>query len=184
MFPLRATTLTLAVAVAFPALSTATATAATATNPAARAPAAATAQQDAAQTATTRQERRQIRRSLRRAVVGHAVSRQGGQYVWGGAGPDQFDCSGLAMWSYQQIGLTLPHYSGAQMELARPVAPDRKLRRGDLLFYGPGGSQHVAIYAGKGMQVSANNPRTGIVVEPIASSYWAERYVGAGRVIR
>lgn len=183
MFPLRAATLTLAVAVAIPAFPAAPATAA-ATAAAAHSPAAAAVEQGVVITAKTRAERRQIRRNLRRSVVGVALSRQGAQYVWGGSGPEEFDCSGLVMWAYQQIGLVLPHYSGAQMELARPVPPERKLRRGDLLFYGPGGSQHVAIYIGKGMQVGANNPRTGIVVEPMSSSYWAERYVGAGRVIR
>ena len=101
----------------------------------------------------------------------------------GGSGPDQFDCSGLAMWVYQQFGIQLPHYSGAQMDLATPVDPAKKLRPGDLLFYGPDGSSHVAIYMGKGMQVSANNPRTGIVVEPTTSEYLTSRYVGAGRLI-
>lgn len=183
MFPFRAGALTITMALAVAAVP-ATVAAAPATAAAAHSPAAVGVAQESANTATTRQERQQIRRSLRRSVVGLALSRQGASYVWGGAGPDQFDCSGLTMWAYQQIGLALPHYSGAQMELARPVPPERKLRRGDLLFYGPGGSQHVAIYIGKGMQVGANNPRTGIVVEPMSSSYWAERYVGAGRVIR
>ncbi len=124
-------------------------------------------------------------RDLRRQVVEMALTRIGAEYVTAGVGPDQFDCSGLVMWVYQQVtGTVLPHYSGAQMDVATPLDPLAKLRRGDLLFYGPDGSQHVAIYMGHGMQIGANNPRSGIVVEPMSSSYWTERYAGAGRIIQ
>lgn len=120
-------------------------------------------------------------RTTRQNIVNSALSKQGASYVWGGSGPDAFDCSGFVMWVYQQtMGMTLPHFSGAQMDVATPVTG--KLRRGDLLFYGPDGSQHVSIYIGKGMQVGANNPRTGVVIDSVANSYWAERYVGAGRI--
>lgn len=127
-------------------------------------------------------EERAFVRALRQRVVDTAVSRVGFPYVWGGSGPDSFDCSGLVMWSYATaLGTVLPHYSGAQMTATTPVTG--KLRRGDLLFYGPDGSQHVSMYIGKGQMVSANNPTSGIVIEPIDGSYWAARYVGAGRVI-
>ena len=139
----------------------------------------------AATTMGARSEHRALVRELRRQVVEMALTRTGAAYVTAGVGPDQFDCSGLVMWVYQQVtGTVLPHYSGAQMDVATPVDPLAKLRRGDLLFYGPDGSQHVAIYMGHGMQIGANNPRTGIVVEPMNSSYWTERYVGAGRIIQ
>lgn len=127
-------------------------------------------------------EKRAEIRGLRQQVVDLAIGRMGSAYVRGAAGPDEFDCSGLVMWVYQQLGFSLPHFSGAQMDVAVPVTG--KLRRGDLLFYGPDGSQHVSIYIGKGMQVGANNPRTGIVVDSVEGSYWSERYVGAGRLIR
>lgn len=136
----------------------------------------------AAVTAKRSPEQRALIRGARQQVVDLALGRMGSTYVRGAAGPTQFDCSGLVMWVYQQLGIPLPHFSGAQMDVARPVTG--KLRRGDLLFYGPDGSQHVSIYIGKGMQVGANNPRTGIVVDAVAGSYWSERYVGAGRLIR
>jgi cell wall-associated NlpC family hydrolase len=126
---------------------------------------------------------RQIVHQLRKQVVNVAKSKINARYVWGGSGPDSFDCSGLVMWVYSQVtGTQLPHYSGGQMDVTRPVTG--RLRKGDLLFYGPDGSQHVALYIGRGMQIGANNPRSGIVVDSIEGSYWAQRYVGAGRVIR
>lgn len=137
--------------------------------------------QASAITARTPEKRAEIR-GLRQQVVDLAVGRMGSAYVMGAEGPDEFDCSGLVMWVYQQLGISLPHFSGAQMDVATPVTG--KLRRGDLLFYGPDGSQHVSIYIGKGMQVGANNPRTGIVVDSVDGSYWSERYVGAGRLLR
>lgn len=128
--------------------------------------------------------RRRLIRALRRKLVSVALSRRGSRYVWGGSGPNEFDCSGLTMWVFQQaLGVTLPHYSGAQMLATRPIARDR-LRKGDLLFYGPGGSQHVSMYIGRGLQIGANNPRVGIVVDSIDGSYWVSRFAGAGRVHR
>ncbi len=136
-----------------------------------------------APTATSRRtpEKLAAVRASRQQVVDLAMGRIGSTYVLGAAGPDEFDCSGLVMWVYAQLGIELPHYSGAQMQTATPVTG--KLRKGDLLFYGPDGSQHVSIYIGKGLQIGANNPRTGIVVDAMEGSYWSERYVGAGRLI-
>lgn len=134
-----------------------------------------------ATTAPALSPRRALIRTTRQSIVNVALSKQGASYVWGGSGPDAFDCSGFVMWVYQQAtGTVLPHFSGAQMDVTTPVTG--KLRRGDLLFYGPDGSQHVSIYLGKGMQVGANNPRTGVVIDSVANSYWAQRYVGAGRI--
>lgn len=99
-------------------------------------------------------------------------------YVWGGASPSGMDCSGLILLAYQAIGITLPHYSGAQFEMATPV-PTNALQPGDLLFYGPGGSEHVAMYVGGGMMIEA--PYTGAVVHntPVRLGYG---FAGAGRI--
>lgn len=146
------------------------------------APAVAAAPAAAMAPAQRTPEMRDFIRAVRRGIVETATSRIGSSYVWGGSGPDEFDCSGLVMWTYQTVAqITLPHYSGAQMDVARPVTG--KLRKGDLLFYGPDGSQHVSIYIGNGQMVGANNPNTGIVIDEIDSSYWSARYVGAGRLI-
>ena len=83
--------------------------------------------------------------------------------MWGGESPKGsaspgFDCSGLTAWSWGQAGVGLPHYSGAQMADSTPV-PVSDLQPGDLLFYGPGGSEHVAMYVGRGTMIEA--PYTG-----------------------
>ncbi len=83
-------------------------------------------------------------------------------YVWGGASPSTgFDCSGLVMWAYAQVGISLPHYSGAQFEDTTHI-PLADIEPGDLLFYGPGGSDHVAMYVGGGSMIEA--PYTGASV--------------------
>ena len=95
-----------------------------------------------------------------------AESQIGVPYVWGGESPKGsaspgFDCSGLTAWSWGQVGVGLPHYSGAQMADSTPV-PISDLQPGDLLFYGPGGSDHVAMYVGGGEMIEA--PYTGATV--------------------
>jgi cell wall-associated NlpC family hydrolase len=126
-------------------------------------------------------------RAKRNAMVRLALSRAGkSRYVTGAEGPYAFDCSGLTLWAYRKItGKTLPHNSAAQMRSPRVHRVARhNLRPGDLMFFGPGGSQHVSLYIGKNKMVGANNPRVGVVVESINSSYWRARYAGAGRLFR
>ena len=84
------------------------------------------------------------------AAVAAAESQIGVPYVWGDESPGSgFDCSGLTAWAWGQAGVSLPHYSGAQMADSTPV-PLSDLEPGDLLFYGPGGATHVAMYVGGG----------------------------------
>jgi cell wall-associated NlpC family hydrolase len=111
-----------------------------------------------------------------------AESQEGVPYVWGGESPKGsaspgFDCSGLTAWSWGQVGVSLPHYSGAQMADSTPV-PISDLQPGDLLFYGPGGSEHVAMYAGPGEMIEA--PFTGAVVW-VTALRLGNGFVGAGR---
>ena len=96
-------------------------------------------------------------------AVSAAMSRVGMSYVRGGEGPSSFDCSGLTMWAYRQAGISLPHYSGAQMAAGSSVSIDN-MQPGDLMFFGGGGSRHVAMYIGGGQVVHATNPRSGVVV--------------------
>lgn len=96
-------------------------------------------------------------------VVAAAMSRVGSAYVRGGSGPSSFDCSGLTMWAYRQVGISLPHFSGAQMAAGRPVSID-SMQPGDLMFWGSGGGRHVAMYIGGGQVVHATNPRSGVKV--------------------
>jgi cell wall-associated NlpC family hydrolase len=111
-------------------------------------------------------------------AVAAAESQIGVPYVWGGESPGVgFDCSGLVAWAWGQAGVGLPHYSGAQMADSAPV-PVSDLEPGDLLFYGPGGSQHVAMYVGGGEMIEA--PYTGASVW-VTSLRLGDGFVGAGR---
>jgi cell wall-associated NlpC family hydrolase len=58
------------------------------------------------------------------------------------------------------------------------------LKPGDLLFYGPGGSQHVSMYIGKGKMIHATNPRTDVRIDSVNNGYWRARYAGAARLIQ
>ena len=122
--------------------------------------------------------------TMRKSLVRIGLRQRGDQYVAGAAGPNRFDCSGFTQWVYKKAtGKYLPHYSGAQMNTARRVGV-RNLEPGDLLFFGPGGSQHVSMYIGHGKMVHATNPRTDVRVDSIHNGYWRSRFAGAGRILK
>jgi cell wall-associated NlpC family hydrolase len=96
-----------------------------------------------------------------------AASRVGAPYVWGATGPNSFDCSGLVLWSFAQIGIHMPRVAAEQF-FAGPHVPYRDARPGDLLFWhydptDPTDVDHVAIYVGNGQMIEA--PHTGDVVK-------------------
>ncbi len=99
-------------------------------------------------------------------------------YVWGGATPAGFDCSGLVVYVYAQLGIALPHYTGALWALGVPVPRDQ-LQQGDLVFFDA--LDHVGIYIGANEFIHA--PHTGDVVKvsTLTGSY-AAGYVGARRI--
>lgn len=81
-------------------------------------------------------------------------------YVWGAEGPDAFDCSGLVKYALEKaFGKSFPHYSGDQYAMSRGV---KDPQTGDLVFFGPGGRNHVGVYAGNGKVWSAMSPSSGI----------------------
>jgi peptidoglycan DL-endopeptidase RipA len=101
--------------------------------------------------------------------------------TWGTGGPVGFDCSGLALWAWAQVGVSLPHYSGYQYRSGVHISRGN-LRPGDLVFWAyntadPGSIHHVAIYIGGGRVVQA--PQTGDVVK--ISYMWFNGYIGASR---
>ena len=106
-----------------------------------------------------------------------ALTRRGDPYVWGAAGPSTFDCSGLVMWAYQQVGISLPHYTGSQWTMGEHISRSQ-LEPGDLVFFYPDIS-HVGLYVGDGMMLDA--PATGQVVQ-IQPVMW-NVYVGAVRIV-
>ena len=112
-------------------------------------------------------------------VVGIAMQFLGVPYVWGGASPSGFDCSGLIMYAYAQIGVSLPHHAASQYAMGSPVSRDA-LEPGDLVFFN--GLGHAGIYIGGGQFVHA--PHTGDVVKisSLSDSWYASTWVGARRL--
>jgi cell wall-associated NlpC family hydrolase len=102
----------------------------------------------------------------------------GVQYLWGGTTPAGFDCSGLVMWAYAQVGISLPHYSGAQYASTTHISM-ADIEPGDLLFYGAGGGDHVAMYVGGGSMIEA--PYTGANVW--ITGVRTDGLAGVGRVV-
>ena len=111
-------------------------------------------------------------------VVGIAMQYLGVPYVYGGASPSGFDCSGLVMYVFNQIGVSLPHNAAAQYGYGMPVSRDQ-LQAGDLVFFN--GLGHVGIYIGGGQFIHA--PHTGDVVKISSLSGWySSTFVGARRL--
>jgi cell wall-associated NlpC family hydrolase len=145
----------------------------------ARAHARAKARADAREKARVRSRLQRKRRTGVRAVK---IARRflGVRYVYGGASPHGFDCSGLVQYVYRKLGVRLPHYTFAQFSLGRRVSR-RGLRPGDLVFMN--GAQHVGVYAGGNRFIHA--PRSGDVVKVSRLTGWyASTYVGARRIVR
>jgi peptidoglycan DL-endopeptidase CwlO len=106
-----------------------------------------------------------------------ALAEIGKPYVWGGAGPNGFDCSGLVVWAYEHVGISLTHFTGAQWNEVRHI-PVSELKPGDLLFFFADIS-HVGIYVGNGLMVDAPTFGQDVQVQPI---FWDD-FVGAGEVV-
>ncbi len=115
-------------------------------------------------------------------VIRRGLSQLGVPYSWGGgtaggpshgidsgAGTVGFDCSGLVLYSFAGVGIKLPHYSGSQYNMGRKI-PSSQMRRGDVIFYGPGGSQHVTIYLGDGQMLEAPDVGLKVRVAPVRTS--------------
>lgn len=115
-------------------------------------------------------------------VIRRGGSQMGTPYSWGGGkptGPSRgidsganivgYDCSGFTQFSYAGVGVLIPKYSGDQYNTGRKV-PLSQAKRGDLLFWGPGGSQHVAIYLGNGKMLESSGSAGKVTVSPVRTS--------------
>ena len=110
-------------------------------------------------------------------VVSIAMQYLGCPYVWAGASPDGFDCSGFVMYVYKQVGVRLPHSSRLQYGCGRPVSRS-DLQPGDLVFfYSP--ISHVGIYIGDGQMIHAAGTGKNVRI----SDVWTSNYFGACRII-
>ena len=120
------------------------------------------------------------------AAIEYVIRRGGSQigtpYSWGGGKPNGpsrgigsgantvgYDCSGFTQFSYAGVGVLIPKYSGDQYNTGRKV-PTNQAKRGDLLFWGPGGSQHVAIYLGGGKMLESGGNAGKVTVSPVRTA--------------
>ena len=115
-------------------------------------------------------------------VIRRGASQRGVPYSWGGgaingpsagvdhdAGKIGYDCSGFTRYAFAGVGVQIPKYSGDQYTAGRHVAPSQA-KRGDLIFYGPGGTQHVAIYLGNGQMLEAASSAGQVTVGPVRTA--------------
>lgn len=120
-------------------------------------------------------------------VIARGMAQIGTPYAWGGGnayGPTKgirdggvadsygdynkvgFDCSGLVLYAFAGVGISLPHYTGYQYNMGTKILPSQ-MERGDLIFYGPNAEQHVAIYLGDGQMLEAPNSGSTVRVSPV-----------------
>jgi cell wall-associated NlpC family hydrolase len=103
-------------------------------------------------------------------------------YSWGGgaingpsagveedAGKVGYDCSGFTRYAFAGVGVQIPKYSGDQYNAGRHIPPSQA-KRGDLIFYGPGGKQHVTIYLGNGQMLEASSAAGHVTVSPVRTA--------------
>ncbi len=105
----------------------------------------------------------------------------GTPYVWGGASPSGFDCSGFVQYILQHFGISVSHSSYSQFLLGTAVSSEN-LQPGDLVFFDTdgAGASHSGIYVGDGNFINAAG--NGIQIDSINSGYWRDHYIGARRV--
>jgi cell wall-associated NlpC family hydrolase len=110
----------------------------------------------------------------RGVVVRHAMEQLGDPYVWAAAGPDSYDCSGLILDAYNQIGISLPHNAAQMYDIGTHIGRDQ-LQPGDAVYYN--GLQHIAMYLGDGMVIHAPTFGDVVKIQPIDEA--ATPYYGA-----
>lgn len=104
-------------------------------------------------------------------VVAFALAQQGKPYVFGTAGLRAYDCSGLVMRAFAQVGISLPHYTGGMLTYGRRISR-AELQRGDIVFPS---SSHVGIYLGAGRMIVAPHSGTSVQIQNVYSFYTARR---------
>jgi cell wall-associated NlpC family hydrolase len=113
-------------------------------------------------------------------VVAIAMQYLSVPYVWGGASPSGFDCSGLTMYVYAQVGVSLPHHAATQFNYGVPVSRDQ-LQPGDLVFFH--GLGHMGMYIGNGQFIHAPHAGDVVKISSLSDSWYAATYVGARRIV-
>jgi peptidoglycan DL-endopeptidase CwlO len=114
--------------------------------------------------------------SLGEQALRWALTRLGDMYVWGGAGPNVFDCSGLVMWAYAHVGISLEHFTGDQWDEGEHISRSQ-LEPGDLVFFFADIS-HVGLYIGNNLMIDAPTFGQPVQIQPLLPEY-----VGAVRIV-
>ena len=115
-------------------------------------------------------------------VVSIAAQYLGVPYVWAGATPNGFDCSGLVQYVFAQLGISLPHNTVAQWHSRQAVSvPRDQLQPGDLVFFN--GLDHVGIYIGNGYLIDAPHTGTDVRIDNLSEGWYAAKYEGARRIV-
>jgi cell wall-associated NlpC family hydrolase len=115
-------------------------------------------------------------------VVAIALQYLGVPYLWAGATPSGFDCSGLVKYVFAQMGISLPHNAAAQFHSSEAVSvPRNQLQPGDLVFFN--GLDHVGIYIGNGEFVDAPHTGATVRIDSLGEGWFAANYDGAKRIV-
>ncbi len=117
------------------------------------------------------------------AIISTAKNYIGVPYVWGGTTPNGFDCSGYTKYVFAKHGISLPRTAAEQYNVGSYVSK-ANLKAGDLVFFTTykAGPSHLGIYIGNGSFIHASSSK-GVIISSLSNSYFAERYIGAKRVI-
>lgn len=117
-------------------------------------------------------------------IIDYGKQFMGVKYIFGGASPNGFDCSGFTMYVFSKFGIDLPHSARSQAVLGAAVSKS-DLIPGDLVFFQTytSGISHVGIYIGNNNFLEASSSR-GIAITSLSSSYYKTRYKGATRILK
>lgn len=123
--------------------------------------------------------------SVRSQITDYAATLLGCRYVYGGASPKGFDCSGFTQYVFKQFGISLPHSSASQYTKVTKISKSQ-LQPGDLVFFsntaGSSSIGHVGIYVGNGNFIHAPRPGKTVCYDSMNSSYYSSHYVGSGTI--
>jgi cell wall-associated NlpC family hydrolase len=106
-------------------------------------------------------------------VINYALAQRGDRYRFGAAGPNKWDCSGLAMVAYRQIGVRLPHSTHLMLRRGKHISRSH-LQRGDLVFPS---NHHVGIYIGHGYMIVASSGHGHVMIQKVYAFYAARRII-------